>query len=137
MTASMVAADLISAQIAGREHPLAPVLSPRRFSWTAARSLTMESGRAAKGLLRSWLGRPGMSLDQLPDGQGAVVTWHGKKVAAYREPNGQLHLTSPRCAHLGCQLNWNPEERTWDCPCHGSRFDWDGNLIDNPAQTDL
>ena len=137
MTASMVAADLISAQIAGREHPLTPVLSPRRFSWTAARSLAMESGRAAKGLLRSWLGRPHMSLDQLPDGQGAVVTWRGKKVAAYREPNGQLHLTSPRCAHLGCQLNWNPEERTWDCPCHGSRFDWDGNLMDGPAQTDL
>ena len=137
MTASMVAADLISAQITGQEHPLSSVLSPRRFSWTAARSLAGESGRAAKGLLRGWLWRPGMSLDQLPAGQGAVVTWHGKKVAAYREPDGQVHLTSPRCAHLGCQLNWNPEEHTWDCPCHGSRFDCDGNLIDNPAQTGL
>ena len=78
-----------------------------------------------------------MSLDQLPAGQGAVVTWRGKKVAAYREPDGQVHLTSPRCAHLGCQLNWNPEKHTWDCPCHGSRFDCDGNLIDNPAQTGL
>lgn len=137
MAASMVAARLISRQITGEKDPLAPVLSPRRFSWQAARNLAGEGGRAVKNLAKNYFGRPALSLDQLPPGQGAVVSWQGKKVGAYREPDGQVHLVDPRCPHLGCQLVWNPEERTWDCPCHGSRFDWDGNLIDNPAQTGL
>jgi len=46
-------------------------------------------------------------------------------------------VVSIRCPHLGCQLEWNPDEKSWDCPCHGSRFDYKGNLIDNPAQEDL
>ena len=137
MTASMVAARLISHLITGEKDPLAPVLSPRRFSWQAARNLAGEGGRAVKNLAKNYFGRPALSLDQLPPGQGVVVSWQGKKVGAYREPDGQVHLVDPRCPHLGCQLVWNPEERTWDCPCHGSRFDWDGNLIDNPAQTGL
>ena len=59
------------------------------------------------------------------------------KIGAYRDESGTLHLVSARCPHLGCELTWNPDEKSWDCPCHGSRFDYHGNLIDNPAQEDL
>lgn len=137
MTSSMVAAGLIADAICQESNPLAPVFSPRRFDWTAARNLAREGGVAVRNLTRAVFVRPGLHLDQLTPGHGAVVSWQGKKVGAYKEENGDVHLVDPRCPHMGCQLTWNPEEKSWDCPCHGSRFDYDGNLIDNPAQTGL
>ncbi|MDE6880076.1 MAG: Rieske 2Fe-2S domain-containing protein, partial [Oscillospiraceae bacterium] len=50
---------------------------------------------------------------------------------------GEIYVVDTRCPHLGCQLAWNPDEESWDCPCHGSRFDCRGKLLDGPAQTDL
>ncbi len=137
MTASMAAAQIIADGVCGENNPLAPVFSPRRFSMGAARALAMEGGQAAKHLAKAAFSRPELTLDQLPPGHGAIVSWKGKKAGAYKEENGKVHLVNPRCPHLGCQLSWNPAEKTWDCPCHGSRFDMDGCLIDNPAQTSL
>ncbi|WP_407702587.1 Rieske 2Fe-2S domain-containing protein [Trichococcus shcherbakoviae] len=57
----------------------------------------------------------------------------GKKTGAYRDENGQLHLVSTTCSHLGCTVRWNDAERSWDCPCHGSRFNYDGDVLDGPA----
>jgi Rieske Fe-S protein len=59
------------------------------------------------------------------------------KVAAYREEDGTLHTVSAVCTHLGCQVKWNEAERSWDCPCHGSRFDPTGRVIQGPAVKDL
>lgn len=137
MTASMVAARVLCAQITGQEHPLSPILSPRRFSWKAAQGLAQNGGRAAVGLGKRLLSRPRQSAKELPQGQGGLVSHHGRKMGAYRDESGVLHLVSTRCPHMGCQLSWNPEEHTWDCPCHGSRFHWSGKLIDGPAQRDL
>ncbi|WP_425401130.1 Rieske 2Fe-2S domain-containing protein [Aeoliella sp.] len=61
----------------------------------------------------------------------------GKKVAAYRDGNGQLHLRSPVCTHLGCFVQWNNAENSWDCPCHGSRFGPEGEILQGPALTPL
>ena len=61
----------------------------------------------------------------------------GEKVGVYKDENRKLHIVSVRCPHLGCQLEWNPDEKSWDCPCHGSRFDIEGKLLDNPAQINL
>jgi len=55
------------------------------------------------------------------------------KKAVYRDEDGKLHICSPYCAHLGCQLKFNPDDKSWDCPCHGSRFDIDGNIITAPT----
>ena len=57
----------------------------------------------------------------------------GEKVAGYRDEDGTLHAVSPVCTHLGCQVNFNRAETSWDCPCHGSRFDVDGNVLQGPA----
>ena len=62
------------------------------------------------------------------------MTHDGKKVGAYKDEEGKVYLVSTRCPHLGCELQWNPEEKTWDCPCHGSRFDYRGRLLDTPAR---
>ncbi|NLT49003.1 MAG: Rieske 2Fe-2S domain-containing protein, partial [Clostridiales bacterium] len=57
----------------------------------------------------------------------------GEKAGVFRDEQNSLHVVSTKCQHMGCQLAWNPEERSWDCPCHGSRFDIDGEVISGPA----
>jgi nitrite reductase/ring-hydroxylating ferredoxin subunit len=69
----------------------------------------------------------------LAPGDGAIVRRDGTNVAAYRDESGAVHVRSGRCTHLGCLVAWNPAERSWDCPCHGSRFDVDGSVITGPA----
>ena len=61
----------------------------------------------------------------------------GEKAGVYKNPQGVCYVVNPRCPHLGCQLEWNPDEKSWDCPCHGSRFDYQGNLLNNPALENL
>ena len=65
------------------------------------------------------------------------ITVDGEKAGVYKNPQGVCYVVNPRCPHLGCQLEWNPDEKSWDCPCHGSRFDYQGNLLDNPALENL
>jgi Rieske Fe-S protein len=60
-----------------------------------------------------------------------------RKRAVYRDESGKLHILSPVCRHLRCIVSWNPAERTWDCPCHGSRYTGEGRMIQGPATKDL
>ena len=72
-------------------------------------------------------------FDDIRPGQGAL-TRHGLgKVAAYRDPAGQLHVCSATCTHAGCVVHWNSFETCWDCPCHGSQFDINGQVLQGPA----
>ena len=77
------------------------------------------------------------SLDELAPGEGAIVSHDGDTVAAYRDPEGRVAAVSPTCTHLWCRVAWNEAERSWDCPCHGSRFAPDGRVIEGPAVQDL
>lgn len=79
----------------------------------------------------------GRSIEDLARGEGGVVMVGARKVAAYRDPNGTTHAFSPRCTHLGCSVGWNGAAKTWDCPCHGSRYSYDGEVIQGPAQKAL
>ncbi|HEY8170191.1 MAG TPA: universal stress protein [Candidatus Limnocylindria bacterium] len=76
-------------------------------------------------------------ISELSNGEGAVVRIDGDQIAAYRDDSGVVHKLSARCAHLGCIVGWNADERTWDCPCHGSRYDALGAVIHGPATTGL
>lgn len=138
MTSSMVAARIISGLITGREDPDGEVFSPQRFHLPASAKNLLEDGRqAVKGLTKGFLVPAGAQVEALPRGHGGVVEAGGEKVGVYKDENGEIFTVSIRCPHLGCQLEWNPDEKSWDCPCHGSRFDFRGSLIDNPAQEDL
>ncbi len=77
------------------------------------------------------------SLSALRCNQGKIIESDGHKVAAYREESGKLHLMSPICPHLQCIVAWNPAEKTWDCPCHGSRFAATGEVLSGPAEENL
>jgi Rieske Fe-S protein len=77
------------------------------------------------------------SVDEIGPGEGAIASVDGQKTAVYRDEDGGLHCVSPRCTHLGCILHFNNAERSWDCPCHGSRFAIDGTVIQGPAVNPL
>ena len=138
MTGSMVAAMAIDGAIAGQKPDWADVFSPSRFELSAsAKKLATDTAQAVKGLARELFAVPKTVLDALPNGHGGIVEADGQKAGVYKDERGECFVVHPRCPHLGCQLEWNPDEKSWDCPCHGSRFSYDGALLDNPAQRDL
>ena len=135
----MLAAEILSLLAAEKKPPeYSRIFSPQRFHFCAsAKQLAEDTLCSAKGLTRRIFESGRIPVEQLPVGHGGIVTIDGKKMGAYRAETGEIYAISLKCPHLGCQLEWNPEEKSWDCPCHGSRFDERGNLQDNPALKDL
>ena len=137
MTTSMVSAMLLRDLICGVKNPYADVFAPERFDMKTLTGVAAESGQAVKGLAKELFQIPSEQAAEIPKGHGGIVFLHGEKVGVYKDEEGRLYPVDVRCPHLGCQLEWNPDELSWDCPCHGSRFDRFGKLISGPAQEDL
>ena len=79
-------------------------------------------------------GKLNIGHDDMPNiGEGRIVNIDGKRYGAFRNYDGNLHIVDITCTHLGCELRFNSAENTWDCPCHGSRFDYEGNILNGPA----
>jgi glycine/D-amino acid oxidase-like deaminating enzyme/nitrite reductase/ring-hydroxylating ferredoxin subunit len=134
MTNGTLAAKLLTNLIAGRDDALEKLFTPNRGD--VVRGLGTFIKENAK-VAAHWVGgrmtsRPA-HVRELGIGEAAVVATDAGKVAAFRDPDGTLHAVSAVCTHLGCIVEWNDAERTWDCPCHGSRFDPDGAVIEPPA----
>lgn len=136
MTTSMIAADVIADLIDGHQHPAADVLDARRLIQTVGRDL-LENG--AKVAIRFIGGRATTQGDTtMPaPGSGAVVRRGTKLVAVACGNDGTVHELDATCTHLGCIVEFNAGEQTWDCPCHGSRFAIDGCVLDGPASSPL
>lgn len=77
------------------------------------------------------------SEEKIPRGEGAVVLARGRRLAVYRDELGRVHRFSATCQHLGGIVHWNAAEKTWDCPCHGARYDRAGHVVNGPACCDL
>ncbi len=138
MTSSMVAAMLISSKITGETDPSETIFSPRRQTTSPAAKAVLKNGlHAVEGLGKEIFKIPNIDVGAIPCGHGGVVEHEGTKYGVYREDSGQTFFVDIRCPHMGCMLEWNPDENSWDCPCHGSRFDYRGKLLDNPAQVDI
>lgn len=133
MSHSMVAALLLTDMIAGEKNIWEEVYTPRRFGGEDAAALCKNAGCTVKGLAgKRDVGQEKRAEDILP-GEGGLIKGEDGKTGAYRDEDGRLYLVRARCPHMGCELAWNPDEKSWDCPCHGSRFGYDGRVLDGPA----
>ncbi len=131
VAAGMILEDLIL----DRENPWASLYDPNRMKpLAAAHDLVKENANVALRFVGDRLTkRGGRDATELEPGEGDIARLDGEKVAAFRDDDGKLHAVSPVCTHLGCQLSWNSGDRSWDCPCHGSRFSPDGEILHGPA----
>ena len=137
MTHGTIAARIISDLILGRDNEWAALYDPARKTLGAAREYARANLNAAATFAA--YATPGelASAEALAPGDGAVIRSGARKIAAYRDQTAGLHLLSAVCTHMGCVVSWNPLERCWDCPCHGSLFDIDGRPLTGPAISPL
>ncbi|MDQ3854913.1 MAG: FAD-dependent oxidoreductase [Chloroflexota bacterium] len=139
MTTGTFAGQILTDAILGRDNPWASFFDSTRVDLTrSARELISANVDVAKRFFGDRLAsHSAPSASELGAGEGGIVELNGETVAAYRDPSGAIHAVSPKCGHLGCLVSWNSAERSWDCPCHGSRYDRDGRVIQGPTVRDL
>lgn len=139
LTGGTAAALALVERMQGRPSPAAELFDAWRV--TPRKQLgqvLMEAVKDSRHMIGDRLKRPdGRRLEELAPGEGALLKHDGELVAASRDADGRLHAVSPVCTHLGCRVAWNAAERSWDCPCHGSRFAQDGKCLQGPATKDL
>lgn len=133
------AAEVLRDAVLDRPTPERELLSPSRLNVPqAAKDFVRENADVVKHFVADKLAAAKAEpIDSLRPGEGRIADWQGDAVAAYRDENGQLYALAPACTHLGCTVAWNNAEKSWDCPCHGSRFDVEGRVIQGPAVEDL
>jgi len=137
MTFGTVAALLIRDQILGVNNPWGAIYDPRRIKPLAQLGrFVAENVDYPTLMLKDRLATEG-SLEDIPPNQGMLVGIGGKVLAVFRDLAGRCHALTPVCPHMGCYVHWNDAEKTWDCPCHGSRFDCRGKVLNGPATQDL
>ncbi|PSQ49310.1 (2Fe-2S)-binding protein [Halobacteriales archaeon SW_7_65_23] len=135
MTGGTAAGMIISDLIVDGSSPWAEVFDPQRLTPGAStKEFVTENAEVGVDFLKDWAATV-LSPDEVPvDLNEASVTRHdGRPVGIFRDGDGSVHAVSAICPHMGCLVRWNDAERTWDCPCHGSRFDYDGDVISGPA----
>ncbi len=137
MTHGTVAGMLLADLIQGRKNAWADLYDPARLTPRAVKDFVKENFDVAVYLTDWVTGGTADEAAEIPRGTGAIVRRGLRKVAAYRDAAGTLHEHSAVCTHLGCIVHWNNAEQSWDCPCHGSRFDPHGKVIHGPANRDL
>ena len=139
MTFGTLGGMMMSDAIAGRPNPWTDLFDPgraalRRGLW----EYIEENADYPYYMMRDrFAGAEGKSLRAVKRGHGSIIKHDGQKVAAYRAPDGVLTMVSATCTHMACIVGWNDAERTWDCPCHGSRFTPQGAVISGPAEKPL
>jgi glycine/D-amino acid oxidase-like deaminating enzyme/nitrite reductase/ring-hydroxylating ferredoxin subunit len=133
--ASMIISDLIT----GKDNPLASVFNPKRLTVGAsAKKAIKENVTVVKHLISDYVFRGNeKELSEIKKNESKIVDFNGQKVAAHKDEVEKFHLVSAQCPHMGCIVHWNNGEKTWDCPCHGSRFSVEGKVLEGPAIGDL
>ncbi|ALC92403.1 (2Fe-2S)-binding protein [Bacillus sp. FJAT-18017] len=134
MTTSTLAAHILTDYVMDIESPYKELYHPSRFeldpALKKAATFNLEvAGHFVKGKLEFVPKDP----EDLKVGEGGVVLVNGKRAGGYKDETGQLYLVDTTCTHLGCECEWNHAEKTWDCPCHGSRFSYGGDVVEGPA----
>lgn len=136
MTHGTIAGMLISDLICGIENPWEDLYDPSRLKLlTSARTFFKEWVEIFVNYLKT---RPVTDKIKTPlPGEATVIKHDGERFGVYADTDNILHIVGTTCTHLGCTVKWNNDERTWDCPCHGSRFTYEGKVVNGPANMDL
>src|SRR5687768_16100086 len=137
MTHGTIAGMLLTDLLQGRKNPWEDLYSPSRVSLRAFTDYASENLNVAGQFADYVTAGDIKSVDELMPGQGAIVREGLSKLAVYRDEGGTVHKLSAVCPHLGCIVAWNSTEKTWDCPCHGSKYRADGRVYQGPANSDL
>jgi glycine/D-amino acid oxidase-like deaminating enzyme/nitrite reductase/ring-hydroxylating ferredoxin subunit len=133
MTHGTIAGIILNELIQGRKHQWAKLYDPSRVKLGATPEYLKENFNVAKQYKDWFTGGDAGNIEQIKPGEGAVLGTGRGKIAVYRDDNGGVHQLSAVCTHLYCIVHWNGTEKTWDCPCHGSRFDPYGKVVNGPA----
>jgi glycine/D-amino acid oxidase-like deaminating enzyme/nitrite reductase/ring-hydroxylating ferredoxin subunit len=137
MTHGTIAGVLLTDLIMNRANPWAQIYDPARKTLSAVKDFAKENVNVAAQYSDILTAGDVDSIEQIGNENGAVLRKGLSKIAVYRDADGVVHSMSAVCVHLGCIVNWSSAEKTWDCPCHGSRYDALGVVINGPANTDL
>ena len=138
ITGGTAAAMILTDILTGEENPHVALFDSTRAGVLADKSLYEEGANVGKRLIGDWVAAPEADeASEIAAGEGKIIREGVEKVAAYRDEEGELHTISAVCTHLGCVVQWNAAEKSWDCPCHASRFDVDGGVLQGPAVKDL
>lgn len=133
MTTSTASAIILSDLISKGDSPWAEVYDPSRFNPSAsAVNMITQNLDVARNLIGGKLYPAPKNVD-IQNCEAKIISYEGNKFGAYKDEDGALHMVDATCTHLGCELVWNEAEKTWDCPCHGSRFSIDGENVEGPA----
>lgn len=135
MSNGTLAAQILTDAVLGHPNQWASLYDSKRVKLASAPRFATENAKVAA----HWVGdrAQAQTLEELRPGEGGIVKANGRRMAAYRDDEGAVLAVSPACTHLGCYVQWNGAEKSWDCPCHGSRFGTDGTVIQGPAVKDL
>ena len=138
MTSSNVAARIITDKIMGKENEYEHIFKSTRVNPIVNKDEVKNMvTQTAKSLVVDKIKKEKNSIDNIKNDEGGIIEKDGEKIGVYKDIEGKIYAVKPICTHLGCLLNWNSADKTWDCPCHASRFDYKGKNIYNPALKDL
>jgi glycine/D-amino acid oxidase-like deaminating enzyme/nitrite reductase/ring-hydroxylating ferredoxin subunit len=134
MTTGILAGHLLTDYVLKRDNPYKELYSPSRFDADPDLKKAISiNADVAKHLIKGKLEFVPKAPQDVEVGEGSVVMHNGMRAGAYKDENGKLYLVDTTCTHLGCECEWNHAEKSWDCPCHGSRFSYAGDVIEGPA----
>jgi hypothetical protein len=139
MTYSHVAAMLLKSLVLKQESLYSSIFAPGRIKPVAGFSeFVRHNANVVRQFLGKWFAKEKLQeVAALAPGEGKVVKYNGHALAVFKDPDGTLHAVNPTCTHMKCSVNWNAAERSWDCPCHGTRYSFDGQMLSGPANKDL
>lgn len=138
MTSSNIAANIIKDKILGNENKYSFVFDSLRLKPIKNRiELKNMGSQVFKSFVSNRINIPEEEIDKIKNDNGGIIKIGSKSVGIYKDTSGNIFAVNPTCTHLGCLLTWNNLDKTWDCPCHGSRFDFNGKNIYDPAFKNL
>lgn len=139
MTYSHIAATTLCELITTGKSDYEKLFNPGRIKPVAGfQQFIKDAADVVQHLIKGPFNRENLeSLAELSPGEARIVKYEGQALALYKDETGEVHAVNPACSHIKCQVDWNPSEKSWDCPCHGSRFSYDGEVLTAPARKNL